>query len=175
MYFNLFNCPLNKSVCFSIDGSATVSPASCLFITQIVDSLCSPMMIMWEWRLVLRLDSSLSHSQFLSQLSASKYLIIESFRTFLGRLCNSIRIPSNLRRIKDWKIVNWRHQHIDDQRPRQPTSSHRIIHQLFIINLISFFSLYSVLSAVSFFSSLASYQSRRHNSICINLWPEITS
>lgn len=34
MYFNLFNCPLNKSVCLSIDASATVSPASCLFITK---------------------------------------------------------------------------------------------------------------------------------------------
>lgn len=41
MYFNLFNCPLNKSVCLSIDGPRLLSDqvsVSFVCLSQIVDS-----------------------------------------------------------------------------------------------------------------------------------------
>jgi hypothetical protein len=39
MYFNLFNCPLNKSVCLSIDGPRLLSLLALVCLSQTVRAL----------------------------------------------------------------------------------------------------------------------------------------
>jgi hypothetical protein len=91
MYFNLFNCPLNKSVCLSIDASATVSPNSCLFITN-----------SWQF-MFFRDDEDVGvepqRKESLVTFDSDPRMIVSSLSTVA-----SLRTLSRLLRIENWKI-----------------------------------------------------------------------
>lgn len=92
MYFNLFNCPLNKSVCLSIDASATVSPNSCLFITN-----------SWQFMFFFsrwwRCGSGADMKESLVTFDSDPRHIVSS-----QTIVDSLVLSGSLLRIENWKI-----------------------------------------------------------------------